>query len=82
MLSGGANNNFMSKISPMVKLLKGDTNAAIQTIISSNPEAKKTWESVQQMTKGKSNQELEKIAEDLAKQNGISLNDLKSLLKK
>lgn len=82
MLTGGSNNNFLSKISPMIGLLKGDTNAAIKGLLNSNPEAKRAWDSVQQMTKGKSNKEIEKIAEDLAKQNGISLNELKALLKK
>lgn len=82
MLSSGSNNTLFSKISPIIGLLKGDTNTVINSLLNSNPEAKKAWSMVQQMTKGKNNKEIEKIAEDLAKQNGVSLSELKGLLKK
>ena len=76
------NGNMMSKIGPMVQMLKGNPAGAIQSMINSNPQAKQAWEQAQNMANGKSKAELEALVNNMAKEKGINVNELKSLLKK
>lgn len=53
--------------------------AQINDMIQTNPQARQAWNTAQQMSKNKSPEEKRKIVENLARERGIPLDQLKQM---
>lgn len=51
----------------------------INTMIQTNPQARQAWQTAQQMSQNKSLEEKRKIVENLARERGIPLEQLKQM---
>lgn len=65
----------------MFSALKGkDLGGIVQSLINSNPQAQQAWQQAQQLAKGKSDDELVMLVDNMCKQRGTTLNDVASAL--
>lgn len=53
--------------------------AQINNMIESNPQARQAWQMAQQMSQNKSPEEKRKIVENLARERGVPLEQLKQM---
>ena len=51
----------------------------INNMIQSNPQARQAWQMAQQMSQNKSPEEKRKIVENLARERGVSLDQLRQM---
>lgn len=65
----------------MFSALKGrDLSGVAQSLINSNPQAQQAWQQAQQLAKGKTDDELISLVDNMCKQRGTTLNDIAAAL--
>lgn len=83
MLGGsvGGQNPMFSMLMSMMGGGKPNMNTMVNQLIQNNPQAKQAWQQAQEMAKGKSQSDIQSIVEDMASKNGISKEQLQSMIK-
>jgi len=81
----GNSNNSNPMIGMLMSMMGGgkpNPNMIMQQLMQTNPQAKQMWQQVQQMTQGKSEQEIQGMVNELAQKNGIDQNTLNQIISK
>lgn len=79
--SAGGQNPMLGMLMSMMGGGKPNMNAMVNQLMQNNPQAKQAWQQAQEMAKGKSQSDIQSIVEDMASKNGISKEQLQSMIK-
>lgn len=79
--SAGGQNPMLGMLMSIMGGGKPNMNAMVNQLMQNNPQAKQAWQQAQEMAKGKSQSDIQSIVEDMASKNGISKEQLQSMIK-
>lgn len=81
-MMGGSQNGAMNPMAMIMQMMNGKMNpqTMINMMIKQNPQMAQIWQQAQQMSNGKSPQEMETLVKEMCQKNGIDFNQAMSML--